>query len=120
MEKEKLALFQKKQIRRIWHDKEWYFSVVDITEALTDSPFPRQYWEKMKQREFIELQLSPIWLQLKLASTDGKKYATDCVNTKNAFRLIQSIPSKKAEPFKMWLAQYKEGSLFAEPGKYSK
>ncbi len=101
----KLVVFQDKKIRRIWHNGEWFFSMVDIVEALTESPYPRQYWEKVKQREFIEIQLSPIWLQLKLASVDGKKYVTDCVNTKNAFRLIQSIPSKKAEPFKMWLAQ---------------
>ncbi len=101
----KLAIFQSKQIRRIWHKNEWFFSVVDIVEALTDSPTPRQYWGKLKQREFVELQLSPIWVQLKIESTDGKKYLTDCVNTKNAFRLIQSIPSPKAEPFKMWLAE---------------
>lgn len=101
----KLVIFQDKKIRRIWHNDEWFFSVTDVVEALTESPHPRQYWEKVKQREFTEIQLSPIWLQLKLESADGKKYATDCVNTKNAFRLIQSIPSKKAEPFKMWLAQ---------------
>lgn len=101
----KLVLFQSKQIRRIWHDDEWFYSVVDIIEALTDSPTPRQYWGKVKQREFVDLQLSPIWVQLKLESADGKKYETDCVNTKNALRLIQSIPSKKAEPFKMWLAE---------------
>lgn len=101
----KLVIFQDKKIRRIWHNSEWFFSVADIIEALTESPYPRQYWEKVKQREFIEIQLSPIWLQLKIESIDGKKYATDCINTKNAFRLIQSIPSKKAEPFKMWLAQ---------------
>lgn len=103
--KNKLVIFQNKKIRRIWHNDEWFFSVVDIILALTESPHPRQYWEKVKQREFIAIQLSPIWLQLKLESSDGKKYITDCVNTKNAFRLIQSIPSKKAEPFKMWLAQ---------------
>ncbi|MFH1946765.1 MAG: Bro-N domain-containing protein [Candidatus Magasanikbacteria bacterium] len=102
--KNKLVIFQDKQIRRIWYNDEWFFSVVDIVEVLTESPYPRQYWEKVKQREFIELQLSPIWLQLKLPSADGKKYATDCVNTENAFRIIQSIPSPKAEPFKRWLA----------------
>ncbi len=101
----KLVLFQSKQIRRIWHNDEWFYSVVDIIEALTDSPTPRQYWGKVKQREFVDLQLSPIWVQLKLESADGKKYDTDCVNTKDALRLIQSIPSKKAEPFKMWLAE---------------
>lgn len=105
VEKHSIILFNQKKIRRIWYDHEWYFSVIDIVEVLTESPYPRQYWEKIKQREFIEIQLSPIWLQLKLISIDGKKYNTDCVNTKNAFRLIQSIPSKKAEPLKMWLAQ---------------
>ncbi len=102
---EKLALFQSKKIRRIWYKNEWFFSVVDIIEALTDSPTPRQYWGKLKQREFTEIQLSPIWVHLKLMAPDEKERLTDCVNTKNAFRLIQSIPSKKAEPFKMWLAE---------------
>ena len=101
----RLVLFQSKQIRRIWHDDEWFYSVVDIVGVLTDSPTPRQYWGKIKQREFSELELSPIWVQLKLEASDGKMRETDCVNTKNAFRLIQSIPSKKAEPFKMWLAE---------------
>lgn len=104
-QKNKLVIFQDQKIRRIWHDDEWFYSVVDIVAVLSESPYPRQYWEKVKQREFTDLQLSPIWLQLKLISIDGKKYNTDCVNTKNAFRLVQSIPSKKAEPFKMWLAQ---------------
>ena len=87
----KLVLFQTKQIRRIWHHDEWFYSVVDIVEALTESPTPRQYWGKVKQREFVDLQLFPVWVQLKLESSDGKKYETDCVNTKNALRLIQSI-----------------------------
>ena len=100
-----LIVFQDKKIRRLWYNKEWFYSVVDIIEVLTDSPTPRQYWGKVKDREFIELELSPIWVQLKLPAKDGKLRYSDCVNTKNAFRLIQSIPSKKAEPFKMWLAQ---------------
>ncbi len=100
-----LIIFQDKKIRRLWHDEEWFYSVVDIIEVLTDSPTPRQYWGKVKDREFIELELSPIWVQLKLPAKDGKIRETDCVNTKNAFRLIQSIPSKKAEPFKQWFAQ---------------
>jgi len=104
-EHQKLVIFESKNIRRKWHQKGWFYSVVDIVEALTESPTPRQYWGKMKQREFIEIEVSPIWVQLKLAAPDGKLRLTDCVNTKNAFRLIQSIPSKKAEPFKMWLAQ---------------
>lgn len=98
-------IFQQKEIRRTWFKDEWWFSILDIVEVLAETPYPRQYWEKIKQREFIIFQLSPIWLQLKLISNDGKKYNTDCVSMQNALRLIQSIPSKKAEPFKMWLAQ---------------
>jgi len=67
-----IVVFESKKIRRIWHNEEWFFSVVDIVAALTDSPTPRQYWGKLKQREFLALQLSPIWVQLKLESSDGK------------------------------------------------
>ena len=106
MESDKaLVVFQGKEIRRIWHNKEWHFSIIDIVAALTDSPTPRQYWGKVKDREFVKLELSPIWVQLKLTSADGKKYDTDCANTESMFRIIQSIPSKKAEPFKRWLAK---------------
>ncbi|MCX5809412.1 MAG: Bro-N domain-containing protein [Proteobacteria bacterium] len=105
MEHHKIVVFESKKIRRIWHEEEWYFSVVDVVEALTDSPTPRQYWGKVKRREFIDLQLSPVWIQLKLEASDGKKYITDCASTKGMFRIIQSIPSPKAEPFKQWLAQ---------------
>ncbi len=101
----KLVVFEGQKIRRIWHNEEWYFSVVDIVAVLTGSPTPRQYWGKVKDREFIELQLSPIWVQLKLPAEDGKLRETDCANTEALFRIIQSIPSKKAEPFKLWLAQ---------------
>ncbi len=97
-----LVVFQTKKIRRAWHNNEWYFSVVDVVEALTDSPSPRQYWGVLKGRES---QLLTFCLQLKLLSADGKYYASDCANTKNIFRIIQSIPSPKAEPFKQWLAQ---------------
>lgn len=100
-----LVVFQGKKIRRVWYNNEWHFSVVDVVAALTDSPTPRQYWGKVKDREFSKLELSPIWVQLKLTSADGKLYDTDCANTKSMFRIIQSIPSKKAEPFKLWLAQ---------------
>ncbi len=100
-----LVVFQDKEIRRIWYKEQWFYSIVDIIVVLTGSPTPRQYWGKVKQREFIKLELSPIWVQLKLPAKDGKLRYTDCVHTKNAFRLIQSIPSKKAEPFKQWLAQ---------------
>ncbi len=67
----KLIVFQSKEIRRIRHNSGWYYSVVDIIEALTGSPTPRQYWGKVKDREFVKLQLSPIWVQLKLPSKDG-------------------------------------------------
>jgi prophage antirepressor-like protein len=103
----KIVVFESKEIRRIWIEEEWYFSVVDVIEALTDSQNPRDYWYKMKIRVKMEdgLELSTVCRQLKLESRDGKKYATDCANTKNMFRIIQSIPSPKAEPFKQWLAQ---------------
>jgi hypothetical protein len=104
-EENALVVFRGTKIRRIQHNGEWFFSVVDIIEALTDSPTPRQYWGKVKNREFVKNQLSPIWIQLKLLSKDNKLYATDCANTKSMFRIIQSIPSPKAEPFKLWLAQ---------------
>jgi DNA-damage-inducible protein D len=100
-----LAIFKGKKIRRKLIGNKWYFSVVDVVEALTDSPTPRQYWGKVKDREFIQLQLSPIWVQLKLPSADGKEYFTDVADTEGIFRIIQSIPSKKAEPFKRWLAK---------------
>ena len=100
-----LVVFEDKKIRREWYNNEWYFSVVDIVEALTNSPTPRQYWGKVKDREFIQLELSPIWVQLKLVAEDGKLRETDCANTQNMFRIIQSIPSLKAEPIKRWLAQ---------------
>ncbi|MBU1987618.1 MAG: Bro-N domain-containing protein [Patescibacteria group bacterium] len=102
-----IIIFEDTPVRRIWVEKEqkWYFSVIDIIKILTDSPMPRQYWSKIKDREFKQFQLSPIWVQLKLKSADGKKYLTDCADVKGIFRIIQSIPSKKAEPFKQWLAK---------------
>ena len=103
----KMVVFGAKQIRRIWVDGQWFFSVVDIIAALTDSDAPSKYWTAMKRREEKSsgFQLSTICRQLKLTSADGKSYKTETVNTKNAFRIIQSIPSPKAEPFKQWLAK---------------
>jgi DNA-damage-inducible protein D len=103
----KIIVFGARQIRRAWVDEQWYFSVVDIVAALTDSDNPRDYWYRMKQREqeASGIELSTLCRQLKLASSDGKSYKTDCVNTEAAFRIIQSIPSPKAEPFKRWLAE---------------
>jgi DNA-damage-inducible protein D len=98
----KLVLFQEIQIRRIWHDNDWYYSIVDIIGVLTDSKKPRDYWSILKKRE---PQLPTICRQLKLEATDGKKYATDCANTEGVLRIIMSVPSPKAEPFKLWMAQ---------------
>ena len=102
----KMVVFGGKRIRRAWVDDQWYFSVVDVIGALTDSDAPSKYWTAMKRREekTSGFQLSTICRKLKLTSSDGKTYGTDCVNTEAAFRIIQSIPSPKAEPFKQWLA----------------
>ncbi|MDF1558484.1 MAG: Bro-N domain-containing protein [ANME-2 cluster archaeon] len=103
MDSEKsLIVFQDKKIRRLWHNDEWHFSVSDIIAILTDSKDELAYWRKLKQRE---PQLVTICHGLKLPAKDGKLRYADCVSTRNAFRLIQSIPSPKAEPFKQWLAK---------------
>ena len=101
-ENKSLLPFEGKPIRKIWHNEEWYFSVVDVVEVLTDTPSPRQYWNIVKKRDG---QLSTICLQLKLTASDGRKRLTDCANTKGILRIIMSIPSPKAEPFKLWLAE---------------
>ena len=103
----KIIIFQGKEIRKIWYDEEWWFSVVDIVKVLTESVDPKDYWYRLKIRELesSKIQLSTNCRQLKLPSLDGKLYATDCTNTEGAFRIIQSIPSKNAEPFKLWLAK---------------
>ncbi len=107
MQTAQIALFKGRQIRKILHENEWWFSVVDVIEALTDSAKPRDYWYAMKLRVKTEdgVELSTICRQLKLESSDGKKYETDCANTEGIFRITQSIPSPKAEPFKRWLAK---------------
>lgn len=106
MEQNKIVVFESRKIRRIWHNEEWFFSVVDVCGALTDSPDAGAYWRKLKQRLRKEGSKVVIFCHgLKLEASDGKKYTTDCANTKSMFRIIQSIPSPKAEPFKQWLAQ---------------
>jgi DNA-damage-inducible protein D len=102
-----LSIFEGSKIRKVWNKEEWWFSVVDIVEALTDSVDAKDYWYRLKvrEKESSGFELSTICRQLKLKSTDGKKYSTDCTNTEGAFRIIQSIPSPKAEPFKLWLAK---------------
>ncbi len=103
----KIAIFKGRKIRKTLHNNEWWFSVVDVVEVLTDSANPRDYWYKMKVREKDEagIELSTFCRQLKLMASDGKKYETDCADTEGIFRIIQSIPSPKAEPFKRWLAK---------------
>lgn len=106
-ESTKISLFHGKEIRRIFFENEWWFSVVDVVAFLTDSTDPSDYWHKMKKREkdTSEIELSTICRQLKLTAPDGKKRETDCANTEGIFRIIQAIPSPKAEPFKLWLAK---------------
>jgi DNA-damage-inducible protein D len=101
----KLAIFQGKQIRRTWHNNEWWFVLEDIISALTDSRDPKQYIKRMRQRDEV---LSQGWVQIVPPlpiDTAGGKQKMNCTNTEGAFRIIQSIPSKKAEPFKLWLAK---------------
>ena len=107
VETTKISLFKGKQIRKILFQGEWWFSVVDVIQALTDSVNPRDYWYRMKVRVETDegLELSTTCRQLKLPSSDGKKYETDCSDAEGIFRIVQSIPSPKAEPFKRWLAK---------------
>ncbi|MHA1974430.1 MAG: BRO-N domain-containing protein [Candidatus Hodarchaeales archaeon] len=104
-----IKLFESNQIRVHWDDKveKWYFSIIDIIESLTDSANSRRYWSDLKRKLAKEgfSQLYEIIVQLKLESSDGKKYSTDCTDTEGLLRIIQSIPSPKAEPFKQWLAK---------------
>ena len=103
-----IILFKQKQVRRTWNEKKelWYFSIIDVVAILTDSPRPRKYWNALKTKLKQEgSELSQKVGQLKLESSDGKKYLTDVADTETVLRLIQSIPSPKAEPFKLWLAK---------------
>jgi len=103
----KIAVFRGKRIRKVIHNNEWWFSVIDVIEVLAGTQRPRKYWSDLKKKINKEgyNELSDKIGQLKLLSSDGKFYLTDCVNTETMFRLIQSIPSPKAEPFKRWLAR---------------
>lgn len=102
-----IAVFKGKEIRRTLHNNEWWFSIVDVVEALTGGERPRRYWNDLNKKLSTEGydELSDKIGQLKLQSTDGKYYETDCANTETMFRIIQPIPSPKAEPFKRWLAK---------------
>ncbi|MFZ1320175.1 MAG: Bro-N domain-containing protein [Ignavibacteria bacterium] len=103
-----IKIFESKQIRSAWNEEEekWYFSVIDVIEALTGTDRPRKYWSDLKKKLKKEgSQLSENIGQLKMQSSDGKFYKTDITDTEHLFRLIQSIPSPKAEPFKLWIAK---------------
>ncbi|HYM61821.1 MAG TPA: BRO family protein, partial [Thermoanaerobaculia bacterium] len=103
----KLALFEGRQIRKAFHQGEWWFSIIDVIGVLVGGERPRKYWNDLKKKLFQEGydQLSERIGQLKMRSSDGKFYATDCANTETLFRIIQSIPSPRAEPLKRWLAR---------------
>src|SRR3990167_2555631 len=101
-----MVMFKDKNIRRVWHNDEWFFSVVDICAALTESADANAYWRKLKQRLVAESdQVVTFCHGLKLPAPDGKLRETDCANTEGIFRIVQSIPSPNAEPFKRWLAK---------------
>ena len=117
-----MAMFNQKNVRRYWDTRKelWYFSIVDVIEILTDSSVPRRYWSDLKIRLGREgSQLYEKIVQLKLISSDGKKYLTDCFSTQDLMRAIQSIPSPKAEPFKLWLAKvgYERLQEISDPEK---
>lgn len=103
-----IALFKGKEVRQVFHNNEWFFSIVDVIEAVTESPSPSRYWSELKKQLSEDEGFSELFgniEQLKMKSSDGKKYATDAVNVETLFRIVQSIPSAKAEPFKRWLAK---------------
>jgi DNA-damage-inducible protein D len=103
----KIVVFGAKRIRRAWVDGQWYFSVVDVVGALSDSTAPAKYWDAMKRREkeSAGFDLSTLCRKVGLIGADGKTYVSEAVNTEGAFRIVQSIPSPKAEPFRRWLAK---------------
>jgi hypothetical protein len=117
-----IKLFEQKQVRSVWNDddEKWYFSIVDVVGILSDSPNPNNYWKVLKSRLKKEgSQLVTDCNQLKMLSSDGKYYKTDVADTEQIFRLIQSVPSPNAEPFKLWLAQVGSERLdeIADPEK---
>lgn len=117
-----IKLFESKQVRSQWdaESETWYFSVIDVIEILTGSTIPKRYWSDLKKKLTKEgSQLYDFIVQLKFEAADGKKYATDCLDTPNLLRLIQSIPSPKAEPFKQWLAKvgYERMQEIADPSQ---
>lgn len=106
-----LTPFEGTEIRKLWHDEQWYFSIVDVITALTDTTNPTSYWSKTQKKIKSESEFVPFWHKLKLAGKDGKKYASDCANTEGVFRIIMSVPSPKAEPLRLWLASLGKQAL---------
>ncbi len=104
---DKIALFRGKTVRKTIHKNEWWFSVIDVIEVLTETERPRKYWSDLKKKLAEEgyVEVSDNIGQLKMTAPDGKMRETDCANTETMFRIVQSIPSPKAEPFKRWLAR---------------
>ncbi len=103
-----LVVFQHKHIRRKLHKNEWWFSIIDVVGVLSDSANPRRYWSDLKRKIEQDEGFDELYekiVQLKLIADDGKSRETDCANAETLFRIIQSIPSPKAEPFKRWLAK---------------
>lgn len=103
-----IAVFQEKTVRRIWQNNEWWFSVIDVVGVLSESDNPKRYWSDLKRKIVQESGMAQPYekiVRFKLKAPDGKQRETDCANTKSLFRIIQSIPSPKAEPFKRWLAK---------------
>ena len=96
--------FEGTNIRKIWHEEQWYFSIVDVVELLSETPKPTAYWNKVQKSIAKESQFYPFWIKLKMKGIDGKNYRTDCTNTEGVFRILMSVPSPKAEPLKLWLA----------------
>jgi DNA-damage-inducible protein D len=104
----KIVLFQEQQVRRVWHDEAWWFSVIDVVGILSESSIPSRYWNDLKRRVSKESGNKDLYakcVKLKLVGEDGKSYPTECADTETLLRITMSIPSPKAEPFKQWLAQ---------------
>jgi DNA-damage-inducible protein D len=100
-----LTPFEGKEIRKVWHNEQWYFSIVDVIEILTDSNNPNRYWTDLKRKIQAESHSYDFIVSMKLAGKDGRKRLTDCANTEGILRIVMSVPSPKAEPLKQWLAQ---------------
>jgi DNA-damage-inducible protein D len=108
MENSNLIPFEGKEIRKVWHDEQWYFSVIDVIAILTDSASPSKYWNNIKMKEN---QPSLILRKFKFLAPDGKMRSTDCANTEGILRIVMSVPSPKAEPLKLWLAEQGKRTL---------